>query len=108
VNLNGINIDPLPAGTYRGTGLNSVSVFNRGGRNGARGPDFFQMDIRAGYALPVRGTEVRLFVEVLNVTNRANFDNPLGDQSSPNFLILRALRPGGIPRTGQIGAFVRF
>jgi hypothetical protein len=108
VNLNGINIDPLPAGTYRGTGLNSVSVFNRGGRNGARGPDFFQMDIRAGYSVPVRGMQVELFAEVFNLTNRANFDNPLGDQSSPNFLILRALRAGAIPRTGQIGTRVVF
>jgi hypothetical protein len=66
------------------------------------------MDIRAGYSVPVRGMQVELFAEVFNLTNRANFDNPLGDQSSPNFLILRALRAGAIPRTGQIGTRVVF
>lgn len=107
-NLNGINTDPLAQGKYSGSGLNSISVFNRGGRNGARGPDFFQMDLRAGYQIPIRGLQVELFGELFNVTNRANFDNPSGDQSSPNFLILRALRDGAIPRTAQLGARVVF
>jgi hypothetical protein len=48
------------------------------------------------------------------VTNRANFDNPTtmvlthptADRRLTDFLVLRTLRPGGIPRTGQIG--VRF
>lgn len=41
-----------------------------------------------------------------NLTDRDNFDNPTGDRRSTNFLVLTNLRPGGVPRTGQIG--VRF
>ena len=32
---NGILVDPLPAGTYSGTGPNAITVDNNGGRNGA-------------------------------------------------------------------------
>jgi hypothetical protein len=54
------------------------------------------------------------FGEVFNVTNAASFDNPVtsvqghpaADRRLAGFLELRALRPGTIPRTGQIG--IRF
>ena len=46
---NGILFDPLPAGTYSGTSADSMqNVENKGGRNGARGPGFMQLDLRAG------------------------------------------------------------
>ncbi|MBI1874894.1 MAG: TonB-dependent receptor, partial [Acidobacteria bacterium] len=49
-NQNGELTDPLPAGTYSGTALNAMqNVESKGGRNGARGPDYFQMDVRAGW-----------------------------------------------------------
>ena len=48
---NGILFDPLPAGTYSGTGANAITVENDGGRNGARGPGFTQFDMRIGYRL---------------------------------------------------------
>ncbi|HSB62202.1 MAG TPA: hypothetical protein VLI67_10810 [Vicinamibacteria bacterium] len=38
---NGILFDPLPAGTYSGTGSDAITVDNAGGRNGAYGPSFF-------------------------------------------------------------------
>jgi hypothetical protein len=102
---NGILFDPLPAGAYSGAGPNGLSVENDGGRNGARGPGFFQVDVRLGYRLRLgQQRRLELFGEVFNLTNRANFDNPSGDRRSTNFLVLTALRPGGIPRTGQIGA----
>jgi len=108
LNQNGLTPDPLPAGKYSGTGRNAITVFNDGGRNGARGPDFFQMDIRAGYLLPVRTMRFEVFGEIFNVTNRANFANPSGDKRSSNFLVLTALRPGAVPRTAQLGARVIF
>ncbi len=37
---NGQLFDPLPAGTYSGTGQNAITVDNNGGRDGARGPTF--------------------------------------------------------------------
>lgn len=106
---NGVLFDPLPGGNYSGTGSNGISVQSDGGRNGARGPDFFQADIRLGYrfglaALGLNKTYLEIFGEVFNLTNRANFDNPTGDRRSTNFLVLTDLRSGGIPRTGQLGA----
>jgi outer membrane receptor protein involved in Fe transport len=103
---NGILFDPLPAGTYSGTGLNSITVHSSGGRNGARGPDFFQVDGRAAYRMMVAGSEMRLIAEVFNLTNRANFQNPSGDKRSTAFLVLNSLRSGAVPRTFQFG--VRF
>jgi len=105
---NGILFDPLPAGKYTGTGRNPFTVFNKGGRNGARGPDFFQVDVRVGYRLPVIISNIEVFGEIFNLTDRANFDTPTGDRRSSNFLVLTALRSGGVPRTGQIGAKITF
>lgn len=105
---NGVLFDPLPAGSYSGTGEDSFTVDNRGGRNGARGPAFFQVDARLGYRFRFGDRSLELVGEVYNVTNRANFNNPTGDRRSPNFLRLTALRPGGIPRTAQIGAKLVF
>jgi hypothetical protein len=51
---------------------------------------------------------IDLFGEVFNLTDRANFANPAGDRRSTNFLLLTALRAGGIPRTGQIGVRIGF
>lgn len=47
---NGELDDPLPAGTYSGTVPNAMThVRNKGGRNGAYGPDYFQVDLGAGW-----------------------------------------------------------
>jgi hypothetical protein len=115
VDRNGILFDLLPAGSYSGTGPNAITVDFDGRRNGAYGPAFFQLDTRIGYRLRL-GAERTLdvFGEVFNVTNRANFDNPIttvlthpaADQRLTNFLQLATLRPGAVPRTGQFG--VRF
>jgi hypothetical protein len=105
---NGVLFDPLPAGTYSGTGPNSFTVENDGGRNGARGPGFFQADVRLGYRFAFGARRLDVFGEVFNLTNRANFDVSAtnGDRRSTNFLTYIALRAGAVPRTGQVG--VRF
>ena len=106
---NGILFDPLPGGSYSGVGDDSITVENEGGRNGARGPGFFQLDLRAGYRVRVAGGRtVEAFVDVFNATNRANFANPSGDRRSTNFLRLTDLREGGVPRTLQLGARFAF
>ena len=100
---------------YRGSGLNAIAVFYEGGRNGAYGPGIFQLDLRAGYRLfKDDARTLDLFGEVFNATDRASFENPMtmvlahpaADRRMADFLVLRALRPGAIPRTGQVG--VRF
>lgn len=101
---NGVLFDPLGAGSYSGQGQDAYSVDFDGGRNGADGPGFFQIDLRLGYRIGLAAQRrLELFGEIFNVTNRANFANPSGDRRSTNFLVLTNLRAGGIPRTGQIG-----
>jgi outer membrane receptor protein involved in Fe transport len=108
---NGVLFDPLPSGSYSGTGPNAITVDNAGGRNGARGPGFFQVDARLGYVIRLHSRRIELFGEVFNLTNRANFDTPvtnsassLGDRRLTTFLVPTALRAGAVPRTGQFGA----
>jgi hypothetical protein len=105
---NGTLLDPLPAGSYSGTGDDTISVDSDGGRNGAYGPGFFKLDLRLGYdiRLPPGGRLVQLFAEVFNVTGRDNFANPTGDQSSANFLRVTTLSTSTQPRMVQLG--VRF
>jgi hypothetical protein len=112
---NGILFDFLPAGWYRGTGPNGMPVGYKGGRNGAYGPGMFQLDLRVGYRLFKDGDRaLDLFGEIFNVSDRPAFENPItmvlghpaSDRRMTDFLAVRSLRPGAIPRTGQIG--VRF
>jgi carboxypeptidase family protein len=109
---NGELVDPLPAGVYSGAASNPDAMQNveyKGGRNGAVGPDYFQIDMRAGYRrklTPQKAIEV--YFDLYNITNRANFDNPLVANSdrrlTANFLVLTNLRGGGgFPRQAQIG-----
>lgn len=104
VDRNGILFDPLPAGTYSGVGEGAITVENKGGRNGAVGPGYSQLDMRISYR--VRRTEktLDLFFEVFNATNEPNFANPTGDLRSPEFLIPGDFLGGGAAtREGQIG-----
>jgi hypothetical protein len=109
VDRNGTLFDPIAAGTYTGAGTiaaDNYSVDFDGKRNGARGPGFFQLDTRFGWRLPLgNGRTFDLSADVFNLTNRANFANPGGNQSAAaTFLVLSALRDGAAPRTLQIGA----
>jgi hypothetical protein len=107
---NGILFDPVAAGSYCGTGVNSICVENAGGRNGARGPRFHQADMRFGYRFR-RGANRTFDVnfELYNLANTANFDNPTGDMRSTDFLRLTALRGGnGQPRAAQFSVRMGF
>ena len=114
VNRNGQLDDPSPTGTYSGTGINGMTdVKNKGGRNGAYGPDYFQIDLRAGWRRRVKDRTVELFVDVFNLTNRTNWDNPIvanADERFPaNLLVLTNLRGGsGFPRQVQFGSRIAF
>ncbi|MBI3261593.1 MAG: TonB-dependent receptor [Acidobacteria bacterium] len=95
----------LPPGTYSGVGRNAITVENKGGRNGARGPDFFELNLRVAYAIWLPSSHrLQLFGEFFNLTDRANFVNPGGDSRlSSSFLVVRGLRRGPTSRLGQIG-----
>jgi hypothetical protein len=108
---NGELDDPLPAGTYSGTGTNAMTdVTSEGGRNGARGPGYFQIDLRAGWRRPIQSHSLELFLDIFNVTNETNWDNPSGDRRTPStFLVLTNLRGGsGFPRQAQVGVRYAF
>ena len=106
---NGTFAEPLPAGSYVSSGKNPFNVDFDGGRNGATGPGLFQTDLRLGYRLrPGTGRSLDVFVDVFNVTNRANFENPTGDRRSTDFLNLTTLRAGAVPTTAQIGVRMQF
>jgi hypothetical protein len=109
VDRNGTLFDPLAAATYTGAGAvpeDNYSVDFDGKRNGARGPGFFQLDARFGWRLPAGGGRtLDVSADVFNLTNRANFATPSGNQgTAATFLVLTALRDGAAPRTLQIGA----
>jgi hypothetical protein len=107
---NTIGLDPLPAGTYNPTAAAGPHVMtdveNDGGRNGARGHGFMQLDLRASYRIRLGGRRTfDVFGEVFNVTDHANFTNPSGDlRNAANFLRLTGLvAVSGLPRQGQLG-----
>jgi carboxypeptidase family protein/TonB-dependent receptor-like protein len=111
-NRNGnLTDDVAPAGSYSGPAGNphSISVDNNGGYNGARGPDFSLLNLRAAYRFRLPGganRRVMAYVDIFNVTNRANFNNPttggVADvRDAANFLVLRSIRNGGPSRTAQ-------
>jgi carboxypeptidase family protein len=107
---NGELVDPVAAGTYSGTATDAMqNVTYDGGRNGATGPDYFQVDLRAGWRRRMSNQKaLEVFLDIYNITNRANFDNPTAansDQRIPtSFLVLTNLRGGGgFPRQASLG-----
>jgi hypothetical protein len=107
---NGQFQEPLAAGDYTNpTAENPFPVTADATRNGARGPGFFQLDMRLGYLINLRqARRLNLFLDIFNVTNRANFDNPTGDRRSTDFLNLVGLRAGAVPTTVQLAARFEF
>lgn len=105
---NGIIAEPLAAGTYSGSGEDAYTVEARSQRNGAYGPGFFKLDMRLGYQIRMSGRRLDLFGEVFNLTDRANFANPNGNQAAADFLRLTGLSASTTPRTFQLGARVQF
>jgi hypothetical protein len=112
---NRINFQPLPAGTYNPFPAAEPYVMrdveSEGGRNGARGPGFMQIDMRVGYRARLGGRRtLDIFYETFNVTDRANFTNPNGNRrQTGEFLRLGGLQGGtGFPRQSQIGLRLGF
>jgi hypothetical protein len=105
----------LPAGTFNpfpeaGEHV-AASVKSEGGRNGARGPGFVQLDLRIGYRARLGGRRtLDVFGETFNVTNRVNFTNPSGDMRvRANFLRYAGLfGTTGFPRQMQVGVRLGF
>ena len=101
---NGTNWDPLPAGSYSGVGNNPVTAEHNGRQGGARSSDFINLDLRFGWrARPGEGDTLDIYFDIINLFNRPNFNNPVGNQNSSNFMNYTSLRSGGIPRQANFG-----
>jgi hypothetical protein len=108
---NGIQAEPLPVAEYSGTGTDPYTVKNyKAERNGARGPGYFQADMRFGYVINLHSRRrLEVSADVFNLTNRTNFANPSGDQFAPTtFLVLTAYSASYTPRKVQIGLRYEF
>jgi hypothetical protein len=113
-NQNGINLDPLPAGTFtnsrtfaNGETLN-FEVENNGGINGARLPGFFSVDLRLAYKFNfTERVNAGFTFEVFNLTNRTNYDELTvsGNTSQSTLLIPSVAKPA---RALQLGFRVAF
>jgi len=103
-NQNGQFEEPLPAGSYSGAASNpdAITVENIAGFRGARGPDQMLLSIRGRYSFRLSGNRsLQAWVDVFNVTNRANFNTPNGDRrDTATFLILRSV--SNPTRTAQL------
>lgn len=112
---NGINTDPLAAGSYTGTNSfpNGESLTfnfdNDGGRNGAVNKGSFSADLRLAYKYNFTERIKGGFTfEIFNLTNRTNFSGVSGNfngGSNRNFLVPTS---ADIARTLQLGFRVNF
>ena len=104
---NGTNWDPLPAGTYSGTGADAFTAEHNGRQGGTRQGDYINLDVRFGWrARPSDGDTLDIYFDLINVLNRPNFfvaSWANGDQNSGNFSRYTLLRSGGIPRQANFG-----
>ena len=110
-NRNGNFEEPLPAGTYSGPAgnVNSITVENKGGFNGARGPGYFLINMRAAYRFRLPNSQsLQAHFDIFNLTNHANFNTPTSDRRDANFLIVRSILNGGPTRTAQFNLTYRF
>ena len=113
-NRNGNFEEPLPAGTYSGVSAafpqNAITVENKAGYNGSRGPGYFLINMRAAYRWKLGGSRtMQPHLDIFNLTNHANFITPNGDRrDAPTFLVVRQILNGGPTRTAQFNLTYRF
>jgi hypothetical protein len=111
--LNGIQAEPLPAASYAAAS-GAADAFTlkdyKAERGGARGPGFFELDMRFGYRIPLsKQRRLEIAADIFNLTNHTNFANPGGNQNTAStFLILTGYSTSYTPRKLQIGARIQF
>jgi hypothetical protein len=95
----------LPAGTYSYSSPDDSYEFEyQGGRNGGRGPNFQRLDLRMGYRFRLGGGRTfDAFLDLFNVTNQPNFNNPGTDRRiTADYLRILSTRDESPPRTAQL------
>ena len=77
---------------------------HNGRQAGARSADYMQLDLRFGWrARPGTAQTLDVYFDIVNLTNRVNFNTAVGDQDSGDFLKYTSLRTGGLPRQAIFG-----
>jgi hypothetical protein len=86
--------------------VSPVDASGRAIRNGIEGENLMILDLRFQYLFSMpRASNLGLFWEIYNATDRVNFGNPTGNRLSSNFLVpVRA----NTPRTMQLGVRYTF
>lgn len=64
---------------------NAIGTFGDTGKNGLRGPGYFNTDFAAIKNTNIERLSVQLRAEFFNVTNHPNFGTPANSQNSPGF-----------------------
>jgi hypothetical protein len=111
---NGTIAEPIAAGTYRGNAAeDAYDVDFDGSFFGARGPNYFKLDMRVGYRFRLGGGRtLDVFGDIFNVTDHANFATPSGNiavSNTASFLNLTdTLQGNSNPRLLQLGARFAF
>jgi hypothetical protein len=115
-----INFDPIAAGPYTATRTfanGETLIFdyeNEGGRNGARLPGFFSVDLRLAYKYNfTESIKAGFTFEVFNLTNQTNYDpdvltanfNSFLAGTNRDFLVQTGAKPA---RSLQLGFRVSF
>ena len=116
INQNGSLWDPLPPGIYSGDPADANPITREqtrgncelinavGCQAAARAADYLQLDVRFGYRMRPRVTQtVDIYFDIINMTDRVNWNVPTGNQDSGNFLNYTVLRGGGFPRQANFG-----
>ena len=99
---------------YTGTGANPITVEQTRGscelinavgcQAAARSADYLQLDLRFGYRVRPRPDQtIDIYLDVINLTNRTNWNPANGNQNSGSFLNYTSLRGGGFPRQANFG-----
>jgi hypothetical protein len=109
---NGIQAEPLPEGSYSAFGTTDTYTLKnyKAERDGARGPGFFELDMRFGYKFPLTGGRtLEIAADAFNLSNHTNFLNPGGNMNTPStFLVLTDYSTSYTPRKLQLGARIQF
>ncbi len=74
--------------------------------NGLQGPGSFNVALSFRYAVPLGGAKnIDISVDIFNVTNRLNFQNPVGNRASGSFMVPNTV---SVSRQMQLGVRFRF
>ena len=99
-NVNGASVPVHTAGCWVNSAAfqqTAPGTFGDVGRNTLKGPAYQQWDFSANKVIPIReSVNLQFRAEFFNIFNKANFQLPNNDISSPNFGQIQSAQPGRV------------